>query len=383
MALEEEKLQTQREFGVRGRSPARQPTIDLDDMPPESLRKTPSPSPASRGYNNPYSQPPQERGRSGAPAVTPPAIPVINLPGGDDDEDEGDMIPRIAVSAPPPPSITVTVSNSEPPRIPATPTVTPSASSPSTSGRRPLPQPFQGNGSQNNVGKSPYQTPNGSGSMTFPKAASLRCAGCNGLIVGRIVSAIGKRWHPACFKCSQCDELLEHVSSYEHEGQPYCHLDYHDLFAPRCFHCKTSIVDERFITVTDPALSNGQIRYYHELHFFCAECGDPFLHPSASSAAPKGQRPRLHEDSANDVGYTVYRGHPYCEACHVRLRMPKCAGCKKSIRDEIVEALDKKWHFECFTCSGCKRPFEDPSFFQRGDKAFCDDCYRILLRSEI
>lgn len=29
----------------------------------------------------------------------------------------------------------------------------------------------------------------------------LRCAGCHNPIVGRIVSAMGKRWHPACFKC--------------------------------------------------------------------------------------------------------------------------------------------------------------------------------------
>ena len=26
-----------------------------------------------------------------------------------------------------------------------------------------------------------------------------------------------------------CKELLEHVSSYEHEGRPYCHLDYHEV----------------------------------------------------------------------------------------------------------------------------------------------------------
>ena len=152
-------------------------------------------------------------------------------------------------------------------------------------------------------------------------------------------------------RCTQCNTLLEHVSSFAHEGRPYCHLDYHELFAPRCYHCKTSIADERFVTVTDPGLSGGSIRYYHELHFFCAECGDPFLHPSASSAAPKGQKPRLHENQENELGYTVFRGHPYCESCHVRLRMPKCAGCGRSIREEVVEALDRKWHHQCFACT--------------------------------
>ena len=110
----------------------------------------------------------------------------------------------------------------------------------------------------------------------------------------------------------------------------------------------------------------------------------------------------MHEDGAHDVGFTVFRGHPYCEACHVKLRMPKCAGCSKSIREDVVEALDKKWHFECFNCDvssprallcvytdsrvwvqTCKNPFVDPSFFQRGDRAYCDGCYRILLKSEM
>ena len=54
-----------------------------------------------------------------------------------------------------------------------------------------------------------------------------------------------------------------------------------------------------------------------------------------------------------DVGFTVYKGHPYCENCHVRLRMPKCKKCKKSIRDGMraVEALGGKWCWECFVCT--------------------------------
>ena len=52
-------------------------------------------------------------------------------------------------------------------------------------------------------------------------------------------------------------------------------------------------------------------------------------------------------------GFTVYKGHPYCEACHVRLRLPKCKRCKRSIRDhdEAVEALGGKWCWGCFICA--------------------------------
>jgi len=170
-----------------------------------------------------------------------------------------------------------------------------------------------------------------------------------------------------------CSELLEHVSSYEHAGKPYCHLDYHEVcffvaaarsatdntspqkFAPQCYHCRTPIIDERFITLDDPALGK---RTYHEQHFFCAECGDPFLAPTIpgkdtdddGGAGPTSPEVVMQED---DVGFTVYKGHPYCEACHVRLRYPKCKRCKKSIRDgmQAVEALGGKWCWECFLCA--------------------------------
>ena len=62
-----------------------------------------------------------------------------------------------------------------------------------------------------------------------PLNGAILCAGCCNPIIGRIVNAMSQRWHPRCFKCDQCGELLEHVSSYEWDGKAYCHLDYHDV----------------------------------------------------------------------------------------------------------------------------------------------------------
>lgn len=125
-------------------------------------------------------------------------------------------------------------------------------------------------------------------------------------------------------------------------------------FAPRCYTCKTAIIEERFISLDDPALGK---RTYHEQHFFCAECGDPFLAPSSTTAtSTRTGELNVSGDGVfedDDVGFTVYKGHPYCEACHVRLRLPKCKRCKRSIRDgmEAVEALGGKWCWECFVCA--------------------------------
>ena len=74
----------------------------------------------------------------------------------------------------------------------------------------------------------------GPSNMTGP---GIFCARCDGVIIGRIVTAMDQRWHPECFQCSVCHTLLEHVSSYEHDGRAYCHMDYHDVsgFAYRFF----------------------------------------------------------------------------------------------------------------------------------------------------
>ncbi|KAH0580837.1 hypothetical protein H2248_011995 [Termitomyces sp. 'cryptogamus'] len=230
-----------------------------------------------------------------------------------------------------------------------------------------------------------HSSDSGLGSQIGQRHAGLRCGGCGEGIVGRIVNAMRQRWHPACFRCTVCGELLEHVSSYEWEGKAYCHLDYHENFAPKCYSCKTPIYEERFISLDDPSLGK---RAYHEQHFFCAECGDPFLAPSIDHPSSRTGELAVTGDgdfASDDVGFTVYRGHPYCEACHVRLRLPKCKLCKRSIRDrdQAVEALGGKWCWSCFVCKGCQRPFEDPSFFERAGEPYCENCFSIILRNEV
>ena len=231
---------------------------------------------------------------------------------------------------------------------------------------------------------------------------SIVCAECNEPIVGRIVNAMGRRFHPQCFNCKECGTPLEHVSSYEWAGKAYCHLDYHDVsctelnmahdqkFAHHCYYCKTAIVDDRFITLNDSTLGE---RYYHELHFFCSECGDPFLDPSKSSA-PGTKLSSLDEEGETNP-FVIHRGHPYCEGCHLRLHKPKCKACKKPIPDVAVDALGAKWHKECFTCSvsklseliagavsnvqHCRNEFANGRFFPNDGQPLCITCWESTL----
>jgi hypothetical protein len=366
------------------RQRARTLDLNLDDEPPVSLRRTPSPSrapPRQQAFQQPSRPDPQSRQPPRRPLpthnLTQPSRPAINIesPAPIGGRDKRADIPKLTFPAGEEDSSgsgeeegwaggpVISVQDADAPTI--------SVSGPSVEVSGPQIS-VDGTDAAHQGGKrAPSNRPK---PLIYRGGGGMACGGCAGPMVGRVVSAMGVRWHPGCFRCSECNELLEHVSSYEHEGRAYCHLDFHEVskvvvsfapfqhaeywstdqnFAPRCYHCKTAIIDERFITLDDDALGK---RTYHEQHFFCAECGDPFLAPQHPSSRTGGDNLTVSGDGEfldEGVGFTVYKGHPYCESCHVRLRMPKCKGCKKSIRDweRAVEALGGKWCWSCFVCS--------------------------------
>ena len=127
-------------------------------------------------------------------------------------------------------------------------------------------------------------------------------------------------------------------------------------FAPKCHHCTTPIVDERYITIDDASL--GQ-RFYHELHFFCGECGIPFLDPSRSSAAGTesrsngNQRDPEKDDIDQTEAFVIHGGHAFCPECDIKLHGVKCKQCRLPIRkeDDGLKALGANWHKTCFKCA--------------------------------
>ena len=191
---------------------------------------------------------------------------------------------------------------------------------------------------------------------TSSRQNTVQCASCGLPIAGRIVSAAGERFHPQCFRCHHCSEPLECVAFYpepddkreqrlariharmsgnwkpeEKAGQTveedgddslrfYCHLDFHEMFSPRCKSCKTPIETEVIVACGST---------WHVGHFFCAECGDPF----------DPQTPFVEKN-----------GYAWCLNCHAGRFSGKCKGCRKPVVKEGISALDAEWHESCFVC---------------------------------
>nr|CDI56866.1 related to Paxillin [Melanopsichium pennsylvanicum 4] len=326
-----------------------------------------------------------------------PTVPSIVLPGGGDDDDTAG--PSIQISGP---DSDDDASNAEP-MISVTTDDDDARSQTSNGSRGPsISVSFSAESSAKSqragTSHSPSSNAYSKGGSTDSRVSASSigngsgCHGCRKWIAGKVVHALGTTFHPSCFVCAHCSTGLEHVAFYEHEGLPYCHFDYHELFSKRCFHCRTPIVDERYITVQDEELtgSDGETkeRCYHELHFFCANCGDPFLDPKAAGSAA-GSDPALMIADENGkvkhggMEFIVHKGYPYCEKCHISLHKPRCKGCKKPIIYDLITALGGKYHPECFTCCECNRPFEDTQFFVKDGKPYDEECYKILLRNMV
>lgn len=82
------------------------------------------------------------------------------------------------------------------------------------------------------------------------------------------------RYHPACFRCTTCKELLAGLQVFIKDGGIYCERHFSDLYKARCFACDESICEAQFL--------QAEGRPWHMKHFCCYECdkplkGDPYV----------------------------------------------------------------------------------------------------------
>ncbi|KIH91308.1 lim domain containing protein [Sporothrix brasiliensis 5110] len=341
------------------------PTIVLPGD--DDVAQAPSSAPSQRS-NVPDILVPGHGRYARGPAVPP--IPVILTP-----DDSGDNNTDFSPSPP----VIIT---------------TPSVQSSSTSLARPLPAPGGRSGAGNHPaprshwsrahGHHPALPSSSTGSVRGSRATAC-CHECRNPIEGRFISLAGlpgaassgsngsERFHPQCFRCYSCGtglealeispepeefrnarlhrialrargEILEEApgETMGEDGDDrlrfFCHLDWHELFAPRCKHCTTPIVGEHVVALGE---------HWHVGHFFCAECGEPFG-PGAT---------HIEKD-----------GYAWCVSCQTRRterRAPKCRACGKAVIGQYVQALAAEWHDDCFRCAVCSGGFVDGQIFPR------------------
>ncbi|CAG2055069.1 unnamed protein product [Timema podura] len=172
------------------------------------------------------------------------------------------------------------------------------------------------------------------------------CNACDKPIVGQVITALGKTWHPEHFTCNHCNQELGTRNFFERDGHPYCEPDYHNLFSPRCAYCNGPILD-KCVTALE--------KTWHTEHFFCAQCGKQF----------------------GEDGFHERDGKPYCRDDYFDMFAPKCGGCNRPIMENYISALNSQWHADCFVCRDCKKAVSGKSFYAMEGKPVCPKCVGI------
>ncbi|KAF1596768.1 Leupaxin, partial [Eudyptes moseleyi] len=190
------------------------------------------------------------------------------------------------------------------------------------------------------------------------------CTACRKPIAGKVLTALGKTWHPEHFTCACCGQELGGQPFFERGGRAYCEEDYHQAFSPRCAYCASPIRE-----VSPPGLPRhpppppaaspclflqkvltALDQTWHPEHFFCAHCGKVF----------------------GDDGFHERSGKPYCRQDFLAMFAPKCQGCERPVMDNYLSALQGVWHPECFVCAECLSGFAIGSFFELEGRPYCE-----------
>ncbi|XP_036027985.1 paxillin isoform X3 [Onychomys torridus] len=115
-----------------------------------------------------------------------------------------------------------------------------------------------------------------------------KCGGCARAILENYISALNTLWHPECFVCRECFTPFVHGSFFEHDGQPYCEVHYHERRGSLCSGCQKPITG-RCIT--------AMAKKFHPEHFVCAFC----------------------LKQLNKGTFKEQNDKPYCQSCFLKL----------------------------------------------------------------
>ncbi|XP_065209760.1 four and a half LIM domains protein 3-like isoform X2 [Planococcus citri] len=160
-------------------------------------------------------------------------------------------------------------------------------------------------------------------------------------------------WHPSCFVCTDCDQLLVDLTYCVHNDKLYCERHYAEQLKPRCAACDELIFSGEF--------TKAMNKDWHSTHFCCWQCDESLT----------GQRYVLRDD------------HPYCIKCYESVFANPCEECNKviGIDSKDLSYQDKHWHEACFLCSKCHISLVDKQFGSKLEKIYCGSCYDTQFAS--
>ncbi|KAM4614680.1 prickle-like protein 1 isoform 2-T2 [Polymixia lowei] len=178
-----------------------------------------------------------------------------------------------------------------------------------------------------------------------------RCENCGGGINGGEMAVFASRagpspcWHPACFVCVTCHELLVDLIYFYQNGKIHCGRHHAELLKPRCSACDEIILADE--------CTEAEGRHWHMKHFACFEC----------------------ETMLGGRRYIMKDGRPYCCGCFESLYAEYCQACGENIGVDHAQMTYEgvHWHAtdRCFCCAQCKISLLGCPFLPKQGRIYC------------
>ena len=175
------------------------------------------------------------------------------------------------------------------------------------------------------------------------------------------------------------------MAYFERDSKPYCEADFSRLFCEKCPACDEYVLVDGVMALNKTW--HAEVRQRHPL--LCGVCWfqSPFVFLSSRRSQQhlvcKHCSARL-EESAHEGD----DGNVYCKEHFLQLFAEACGSCGKPIEGEAIDALDKRYHADCFVCSHCSEPLTD-TFRPHDGHPYCEahylelfgaDCYKCGLK---
>lgn len=152
-------------------------------------------------------------------------------------------------------------------------------------------------------------------------------------------------WHPGCFRCDICHQLLVDMLYFFRDGQYFCGRHYGEKIYPRCSGCDELIFAKEY--------TYAEEKSWHVDHFCCFGC----------DLQLGGNR------------YVSKEDKPYCIECYMAKFARTCLYCKTKIApfDSRVSHKDFHWHANaaCFKCAYCSKSLANQKFLLKDENVFC------------
>ncbi|VDM18107.1 unnamed protein product [Hydatigera taeniaeformis] len=134
-----------------------------------------------------------------------------------------------------------------------------------------------------------------------------KCTVCDHIIAPTIVRAMGKSYHPGCFRCTICNNCMEKQPfTVDQEGHIFCLYDYYLATAPTCAACANPILPD---STADEVLR--VVAMNKEFHIDCYRCEDCDILLSDEVSS------RCYPYVETGEGGTPGRTHLLCLKCHL------------------------------------------------------------------